>query len=71
MSKVKLILTFTVESAIFLVGQPSRQSSTFKSATSEKAVDGNTNGQYSDGSCMHTGKWRGEVATHSVACMGV
>ena len=45
-------------SAISLIGKPSNQSSFIDSATADKALDGNIDGVYNHGSCMHTSKWK-------------
>jgi len=39
---------------IALAGKPTTQSSTSHDGVSERAVDGNTNGNYGAGSCTHT-----------------
>ena len=38
-------------------GKSTMQSSTFNTATSDKVVDGNTNGNYVQESCMRSGKF--------------
>jgi hypothetical protein len=37
-----------------LLGKPTAQSSTIHDGAASRAVDGNTNGKYADGSCTHT-----------------
>ena len=57
--KTLSLLPIDITDAIPLIGKPTNQSSTHVSdstatSTSDKAVDGNTDGNYFDDSCIHT-----------------